>query len=173
MVGGYKNVVPCGAALGDKTGVVDILLPEEGRRNIYLAKLDHDKRERGIRFSVLCFRIDDLYSSGCLDRVDFIKCDVEGAELLVFQGARDTIMTFKPAVICEIGGGCKSFGYTSEDLFGWFRKHGYSSFYYDGNKLVPCDGINNMNSNSNYIFLTSQRYAKIIQHKPNLAIKIG
>ena len=37
-----------------------------------------------------------------LPRLDLIKCDTEGSELLVFQGARDLIERFKPIVLTEI-----------------------------------------------------------------------
>ena len=33
---------------------------------------------------------------------DFIKCDVEGAELLVFKGAKNTLINNKPIVFSEI-----------------------------------------------------------------------
>lgn len=37
-----------------------------------------------------------------VDRVDLIKCDVWGAEELVFAGAARTLERWRPAVICEI-----------------------------------------------------------------------
>jgi FkbM family methyltransferase len=36
-------------------------------------------------------RLDDLTTANCIPRPDFIKCDVEGAELKVFQGASKTL----------------------------------------------------------------------------------
>src|SRR3546814_9315101 len=33
---------------------------------------------------------------------DFIKCDVEGAEYLVFQGGKDTLQKYKPVVFAEL-----------------------------------------------------------------------
>jgi len=36
-------------------------------------------------------RLDDLVESGVIPQPDFIKCDVEGAELQVFQGALNTL----------------------------------------------------------------------------------
>jgi hypothetical protein len=35
-------------------------------------------------------------------KVDFIKCDVEGAELFVYQGAKATLMQQKPIVFTEM-----------------------------------------------------------------------
>ena len=35
-------------------------------------------------------------------RLDFIKCDVEGAELMVFRGAAETLRRFRPAVFAEV-----------------------------------------------------------------------
>lgn len=45
--------------------------------------------------------VDSLVSELGLSRVDFIKIDVEGAELDVLEGARDTLMRFKPIVVME------------------------------------------------------------------------
>lgn len=45
--------------------------------------------------------VDSLVSELGLSRVDYIKIDVEGAELDVLEGARDTLMRFKPIVVME------------------------------------------------------------------------
>jgi len=37
-----------------------------------------------------------------LDRVDFIKCDVEGAEVLVFKSLMDTISKHQPVLLLEL-----------------------------------------------------------------------
>lgn len=42
-----------------------------------------------------CITLDD-YASQHLDRVDFIKMDIEGAEMDALEGAADIIRTFKP-----------------------------------------------------------------------------
>ena len=48
-------------------------------------------------------RVDGLIAAGALPRPDVIKCDVEGAELLVFRGARDLLNSpDAPVVMFEV-----------------------------------------------------------------------
>jgi hypothetical protein len=46
-----------------------------------------------------CRRLDDIYKGG---RVSIIKIDVEGHELQVLEGARDTIKRDLPTILIEI-----------------------------------------------------------------------
>lgn len=58
--------------------------------------------------------------------VDAIKIDVEGSELLVIQGAKDTIDRCRPSVQVEIvPKQCKIFGYEPQDLYDFFEKRDY------------------------------------------------
>lgn len=53
----------------------------------------------GEKIEVPCLRIDTLEFPG---KVDFIKVDVEGAEIKVLLGARDTIAKFRPELMIEV-----------------------------------------------------------------------
>ena len=65
-----------------------------------------------------------------LGRVDFIKCDVEGAELLVLRGAQSTLRRFRPKLFLEIDDRwVRSFGWTTADVLSFLRQIGYSYFY--------------------------------------------
>ncbi len=48
------------------------------------------------------FRGDDVIKSLDLNNIAFIKVDVEGGELNVLQGLKNTIMKSRPFIICEI-----------------------------------------------------------------------
>lgn len=45
--------------------------------------------------------VDDFVVGAMLESVDFIKVDVEGFELAVFQGAAKTLLQFRPTIIFE------------------------------------------------------------------------
>jgi len=53
-------------------------------------------------FEVQCKRLDDVVASYKINRVDFIKIDVEGFELAVLEGAQHTIDQHSPLLLIEI-----------------------------------------------------------------------
>ncbi len=62
-------------------------------------------------------RLDDVFPTLGLDRLDVLKIDTEGAELPVVRGGRETILRFRPAIIVEMNEETfRSAGYTAADL---------------------------------------------------------
>ena len=72
----------------------------------------------------------------CLDdhistqkEVDFVKCDIEGAELLAFKGMSKTLRQYQPLLLMEV---CprwmKDFGYDPKELFQFLSSLGYTHF---------------------------------------------
>lgn len=53
--------------------------------------------------------IDDMVSKGEIEKVDFIKLDVEGSELNTLKGAVDSIQKFKPKIAVSIYHGTTDF----------------------------------------------------------------
>jgi FkbM family methyltransferase len=71
--------------------------------------------------------LDGLCASAGLTRLDFIKVDVEGAELRILEGGRRTIEAFKPAMLIEIEARHTSrYQYTPGDIVGWLTQRGYT-----------------------------------------------
>lgn len=61
-------------------------------------------------------KLDDVVSVN--NRIDFVKIDVEGNEMAVFKGARETLKRNKPIILFEFGKGAGDYyGTTASELF--------------------------------------------------------
>jgi len=71
---------------------------------------------------IVGFPIDDLR----LDRVDLVKIDVEGAEMMVLRGASETILALHPLIICElVEAQLNRFRTTIDEVKSWLGLMGY------------------------------------------------
>ncbi len=71
--------------------------------------------------------LDGLCEQAALTRLDFIKIDVEGAELGVLEGGRGVIEKFAPYLLVEIESRHTArFGRSPQDIVSWLRDRGYT-----------------------------------------------
>ena len=87
-------------------------------------------------------------------RLDFVKADIEGAELLLLKGGRQTLQRFKPTLLLEIQAhSTRLFGHEPAAVFNFLQDLGYSARYLaqDGT-LVPVD-MNRFDSLPDYNFV--------------------
>jgi FkbM family methyltransferase len=67
-----------------------------GERMSFRADGPATRLDGGAEGGVETSSIDSLVASGRIDRVDFIKLDIEGSELAALEGAAETLRTFRP-----------------------------------------------------------------------------
>jgi len=118
-----ENVVISAVALSDRVGRATMTVPVTGfYGGFYMARL-----ETGGELDVEVSTIDALIASG-VPEPDFIKCDVEGAESRVIEGARDLIARRHPIWLLET---------FEDDVVLQLRALGYRAFVRDRtNRLV-------------------------------------
>lgn len=77
--------------------------------------------------SIIMKRLDDYLSENDIFRVDFIKIDVEGAELMCFMGADKLLSSeHKPIILFEcVESTCERFGYNKIDLLMYLTNRNY------------------------------------------------
>lgn len=133
--GAQKKVHLNRLALGEKIGTVRFTSDLDTGNHIAAAS---DARA----VEVECTTLDAYCAKAGLVRVDFIKCDVEGAELLVLRGAKDTLTRFRPKLLLEVvDSWCRRFGYTPADLFDFMQNRGYAIYGMDEQgALSPLSG---------------------------------
>jgi FkbM family methyltransferase len=96
----------------------------------------------------------DEYIAETNVRVDFIKCDVEGAELLVFKGGLKTI------VFSEIlRKWSAKFNYNPNEIFDLFHAQGYRSFIVKGKHLSEFYCMDDSTVETNFFFLHAEKHA--------------
>ena len=95
---------------------------------------------------------------------DFIKCDVEGAEFMVFKGAKKTLRNKKPIVFSEIlRKWSKKFNYNPNEIFSFFNNLGYCSYTIRRSKLKSFKNMNEKTKQTNFFFLHKQKHKKLIE----------
>ncbi len=92
-------------------------------------------------------------------KIDFIKIDVEGAELDVLKGAKRVLTENKPIVVFECGLGASDFyGTKPEEVFDFFKETGLNisllkSWLNHKKPLLLNEFCNFYNKNSEYYFI--------------------
>jgi len=95
--------------------------PEHGGHNFAVYDTTQVKKEEYI--VKVPARTIDSYN---FEEVDAIKIDVEGSELYVIEGAKDTIDRCRPSVQVEIvPKQCKQYGYDPQALYDFFAQRDY------------------------------------------------
>jgi FkbM family methyltransferase len=131
---GMEAINVNGFALGSEPGLLEMLQIKEGHfrggtstfvKNENIAEMgesEFEKRQVEIR------TLDQYVIDVGLDRVDFIKIDVEGFELNVLRGAEDTLSQFKPTIILEYDE--RRHGEHGDSIKELLLRHGYQTYQF-------------------------------------------
>lgn len=127
------NTVLLKYALGENAGKFKIYVPERmGKGAASLSK-------RGISVEEeICevITLDSYVKKEKIAKIDFIKCDIEGAELMAFRGAKNVLKNHRPSLMVEVTrGSSAAFGYTPEILLDFLEGFGYDFFFIYQGKL--------------------------------------
>lgn len=110
--------------------------------------------------------MDDFVTENNVPRIDFIKCDVEGAELFVYKGGIQSLEKFKPIVFSEMlrkwSAKC---GYHPNQIIEIFKDLGYSCYILEENgSLTKFGEVTDETEATNYFFLHNEKHRDIISY---------
>jgi len=103
-------------------------------------------------------RLDDYVADNKLNRVDFIKMDIEGAEWYALQGATTILSRWCPTMLMEINRlKCRALGYEPERISEFLRQYGYL-IWVVGQSPGTCRSLSNLDGvdSANVIFHTGR-----------------
>lgn len=127
------NAVLHEVALGNEQKTVEMVLPvRDGVVRHGLTKVidDTTEEEAFLTFAVEMKTGNDVL--GALDKIDFLKCDVEGYEMFVFQALNEVLEQHKPMVQVELNG-----EENRASVYEQLRNSGYEAFVLQSNGLHP------------------------------------
>ncbi len=138
-------------ALADRQGELRLVLPRRRLRvrgRAYLWDGDGDPHAypdefRGVdTYRVPVTSLDALAARLALPRLDFVKADVEGAELRLLRGAEATIARHRPVLLVEIEERhTAKYGSRAADVFAWLAARRYGAAALIGRAVRPVDGV--------------------------------
>ncbi len=107
-------------------------------------------------------RLDDVFPGLKVKKLDLIKCDVEGAEKLVFEGGWETIKKYQPVVFSEIlRKWSRKFDYHPNDVLKSFRDIGYDCYVIDNGRIKKLPAVTEETRETNFLFLHGTKHAKL------------
>lgn len=109
-------------------------------------------------------RMDDFVENNKIEKLDFIKCDVEGTELFVYEGGIKTIEKHKPIIMSEmLRKWARKFSYHPNDIIDLLEKLGYCCFVIgQQSELKRFDRVTEETIETNYYFLHKEKHNQII-----------
>lgn len=96
-----KNIRVVHAALGEKSGRVRMFRPAG---TSFVDSINKNWKGLTVSYYVKSVTVDGLVKKFGLDKLDLLKLDIEGAELLALRGSMKTIARMKPRIIIETHG---------------------------------------------------------------------
>lgn len=156
-----NNVVNIG--LYDRNSTLGFYYNEESSGASSFVNIREKEEIKPIEVNVR--RLDDWARENEITKVDFIKCDVEGAELFVYKGGREVIERSKPIVFSEmLRKWSAKFGYTPNDIISFFKELGYKCYVIESETgLKECPKVTEATVETNYFFLHEMKHAQIIE----------
>ena len=96
--------------------------------------------------------LDGFVVSAGVDRIDFLKADVEGGELWLLEGARASIERWHPTVLLEIENRhLGRYGHHAGDVVEFMTDRGYLMHTFANGELRPATEV--VENENNYLFL--------------------
>lgn len=152
-----KNIKCFNFGFADIDGSFKFYVDPELSANASMVKLSDSNSV--VEQKCIVKKIDDFVSHNKIP-VDFIKCDVEGAELLVFKGGAKTISEQQPIVFAEMLRKWSSkFDYHPNDIISFFKNLNYRCFVIENNMLKPFDWVDEKTIETNYFFLHEEKHS--------------
>lgn len=152
LINKFNNIEVYNNAIWEINTVMKFNIQEDPAFNS-LWKVSNQKLAKTV--DVECITLDDFIKNKDIPKIDFIKIDIEWAELLALKWMIHLLNKYKPVLSLEVADNTFSyFDYTSKDLLDFMKSIWYKIYNYRNNKL-EIEEIKNKYIYDNLIFIPS------------------
>jgi FkbM family methyltransferase len=156
-----------GLALADQPGRTSFHIPVSGVRTTAALQKPNDPRSRFKVISVAVDTLDCFLQARRIARLDLLKLDIEGAEMLFLNGARQSLASLEPVLIVEaIDDICIPWGHRARDVLErLINEFDYDLFAFtDDGRLTPHRLLDHypLTSRCNYLAVPRSRVGSLI-----------
>lgn len=102
MLNNLTEIRPFHMGLGEKEGTEQFYYHRSISGASSRANLDYYSDGSAQKIECPMDTLDHVRAQEQIEKIDLIKCDVEGGELFVYRGGRETIRRFRPFVLSEM-----------------------------------------------------------------------
>lgn len=156
-----RNIRAYNFALSDKNGIMKFYYDQTLSGAASLRNLQENRKKEKVKCRV--WRLDDIVSR-FTRRIDFIKCDVEGAELFVMKGAMRTLASMKPVLFLEmLRKWSAKFEYHPNDIINLLGTIGYRCYFLRAGSLVNITKVTDKTKATNFYFLDPKKHSKFLK----------
>lgn len=147
----FTNVEVRSEVVSNKDGFEQFSIPKE-------SEISHITTSKKGSRKLKAMTLDTLIAQHHqIKKIDFLKIDVEGAEMKVLQGARKLFAKQKiELVLFEFGKKAANFGYTFADMYTFFDSQKFDLYEFVGNSLQPIT--------SQFASTTTENIVAVLRH---------
>lgn len=157
----FRNLQAHHLGFAERSGTMTFYVYPEGSWNASAVNLTERSDVETVTCPVLTL---DAFVADRDLTLDFIKCDVEGAELHVIKGGAGVIARDLPVVCAEVlRKWSAKFGYDPNDIFAFFRHLGYAVYVVRGQRLRTFAAMDESTVDTNFFFLHPGQHAALLR----------
>lgn len=159
------NIIPNNIGLSNKNSTASFFIDPEHSGSASEKKITENNTKR---IKVVLKKLDDYCQKNRIDKIDLIKCDVEGAELFVLKGGIKVLKELKPIILIEmLRKWSKKFGYHPNDIIDLMNSLDYHCYTFEGRKLKKIKTITEKTNATNFIFFHQIKHSNLVKKYEN------
>ena len=144
-------------AISDTKGFVNLNMPVKpsGSIRVGLSHIGKSQHRKQLTEKVKTNTLDGFIDEHVHEKIDIVKIDVEGAEVLVLSGARNLLQHDRPIWFVEISDFGDRFSGRAEDIFNDFISLNYVPFIYTHDSRF--EKKTTLKTGNNYLFIPAEK----------------